>query len=124
MRRLHLDHIGHLDAMIAKLDAQTGAMMAPFRAERELLTTIPGIGPLAAAVVIAEIGAEVSEYFPDAAHLASWTGICPGNHESAGKRPPAGAATATSTSSLSWWNAPGRRSATTATSRPSTTGTS
>ena len=85
MCRLHLDHIGHLDEMIAKLDAQAGAMMAPFRAERELLTTIPGIGPLAAAVVISEIGAEVREYFPDAAHLASWTVICPGNHESAGK---------------------------------------
>jgi transposase len=24
--------------------------------------------------------------FPTAAHLASWTGLCPGNNESAGKR--------------------------------------
>jgi transposase len=86
MCRLHLDHIGHLDAMIAKLDAQIEAMMAPFRAARELLRTIPGIGPLAAAAVISEIGADVREYFPDAAHLASWAGLCPGNHESAGKR--------------------------------------
>jgi transposase len=86
MCRLHLDHIGHLDAMIAALDAQVEAMMAPFRAQRDLLTTIPGIGPLAAAAVISEIGADVREYFPDAAHLASWAGLCPGNHESAGKR--------------------------------------
>ena len=86
MCRLHLDHIGHLDAMIAKLDAQIEAMMAPFRAERDLLTTIPGIGPVTAAAVISEIGADVREYFPDAAHLASWAGLCPGNHESAGKR--------------------------------------
>ena len=86
MCRLHLDHIGHLDAMIAKLDAQIEAMMAPFRAQRELLITIPGIGPLAAAAVISEIGADVREFFPDAAHLASWAGLCPGNHESAGKR--------------------------------------
>ena len=78
MCRLHLDHIGHLDAMIAKLDAQIEAMMAPFRAQRELLTTIPGIGPLAAAAVISEIGADVREFFPDAAHLASWAGIVPG----------------------------------------------
>jgi transposase len=41
---------------------------------------------LSAAAVIAEIGADVREYFPDDAHLASWTGLCPGNHESAGKR--------------------------------------
>jgi transposase len=86
MCRLHLDHISHLDAMIAKLDAQIEAMMAPFRAERDLLTTIPGIGLLAAAAVISEIGAGVTEYFPDAARLASWAGLCPGNHESAGKR--------------------------------------
>ena len=86
MCRLHLDHIGHLEAMIAKLDEQIEAMMEPFHAQRELLKTIPGIGPLAAAAVISEIGADVREYFPDAAHLASWAGLCPGNHESAGKR--------------------------------------
>jgi transposase len=86
MCRLHLDHIGHLEEMIAKLDAQIQTMMVPFRAQRDLLITIPGIGMLAAAAVISEIGADVQGFFPDAAHLASWTGICPGNHESAGKR--------------------------------------
>jgi transposase len=86
MCRLHLDHIGHLDEMIAQLDAQTEAMMPPFRAGRDLLATVPGIGKLAAAAVLYEIGASVTEFFPDAAHLASWAGICPGNHESAGKR--------------------------------------
>jgi transposase len=86
MCRLHLDHIGHLEEMITKLDSQIEAMMAPFRTERDLLTTIPGIGPLAAAAIISEIGASVTEYFPDAARLASWAGLCPGNHESAGKR--------------------------------------
>jgi transposase len=84
--RLHLDHLDHLDAMIAKLDAQAEKMMRPFRAARELLITIPGLGPLSAAAVISEIGADVRAYFPDAAHLASWAGLCPGNHESAGKR--------------------------------------
>jgi transposase len=86
MCRLHLDHIDHLEAMTTALDAQVEAMMTPFRAARGLLTTIPGIGPLAAAAVISEIGADVTEFFSDAAHLASWAGLCPGNHESAGKR--------------------------------------
>jgi len=56
MCRLHPGHIGHLEEMIAKLDAQIEAMMLPFRAERDLLTTIPGIGPLAAAAVLSESG--------------------------------------------------------------------
>lgn len=86
MCRLHLDHIDQLDAMVAKLDAQIETMMQPFRTHRDLLTTIPGIAPLTAASVLAEIGAEIAEYFPTAAHLASWAGMCPGNHESAGKR--------------------------------------
>ena len=86
MCRLHLDHIDHLEAMTTALDAQIEAMMTPFRAARDLLTTVPGIGPLAAAAVISEIGADVRGFFPDAAHLASWAGLCPGNHESAGKR--------------------------------------
>jgi len=83
---LHLDHIDHLEAMIARLDAQIEAMMTPFQAAWDLLATVPGIGPLSAAAVISEIGADIREYFPDDAHLASWTGLCPGNHESAGKR--------------------------------------
>jgi transposase len=84
--RLHLDHIDYLEAMIKRLDAQVEAMMTPFQAARDLLATAPGIGRLAAAAVISEIGADVTEFFPDDAHLASWTGLCPGNHESAGKR--------------------------------------
>jgi len=84
--RLHLDHIDHLEAMMARLDAQVEAMMQPFHAARDLLVTIPGIGPLSAAAVISEIGPAPREYFPAAGHLASWAGLCPGNHESAAKR--------------------------------------
>ena len=56
MCRLHLDHLDHLDEMIARLDTQIEDMMQPFRSQRELLTTIPGIGPFAAAAVISEAG--------------------------------------------------------------------
>jgi transposase len=86
MCRLHLDHIDHLEAAIARLDARIEQMMEPFQCWRDLLATIPGIGRHAAAAVISEIGVAVKEFFPDDAHLASWTGLCPGNHQSAGKR--------------------------------------
>lgn len=88
MCRLHLEHIDHLEEMIAQLDAQVEAMMRPFREAWSLLVTIPGIGFLAAAAIISETGADIAEFFPDAEHLASWTGMCPGNRESAGKHKP------------------------------------
>ncbi|MEO6810165.1 MAG: IS110 family transposase [Isosphaeraceae bacterium] len=51
----------------------------------ERLMTIPGVGRRAAEVIIAEIGPDMT-VFPDAGHLSSWAGMCPGNHQSAGKR--------------------------------------
>jgi transposase len=51
----------------------------------KLLQTIPGIGLRVAEVIISEIGVDMTR-FPTDAHLASWTGVCPGNNESAGKR--------------------------------------
>lgn len=83
---LHLRHLDQLQEMISALDDQIEQMMVPFQAQRELLTTIPGIAPLSAAVILSEIGTDMQTYFPSAEHLASWAGLCPGNHESAGKR--------------------------------------
>jgi transposase len=86
MCQLHLEHIDHLEEMIARLDTQVDQMMIPFARQRDLLVTIPGIGPIAAAAILSEIGASPAEFFPSGPHLASWAGLCPGNHESAGKR--------------------------------------
>ena len=52
---------------------------------REVLDGIPGIGLRVAEVIIAEIGIQMA-VFADAAHLASWAGICPGNKATGGKR--------------------------------------
>lgn len=86
MCRLHLTHLDQLDEMITALDEQIEQMMQPFCARRELIASIPGIGMGASAAVISEISAEPAAWFPTAEHLASWVGLCPGNHESAGKR--------------------------------------
>lgn len=53
---------------------------------KELLQTIPGIGPRVAEIVIAEIGVDMQGVFPRDANLASWAGLCPGNKASGGKR--------------------------------------
>lgn len=86
MCRLHLRHLDQLDEMIAALDERVEHMMQPFQTQRALLSSIPGIGARTAAAIISEIGVDVGDYFPSAEHLASWCGLCPGNHESAGKR--------------------------------------
>jgi len=80
--------LAHSDALDATLDALSGRIaqqLAPCAAEVAVLATIPGLGRQTAAARLAEIGTALSQ-FPSAAHLASWAGRCPGNHESAGKR--------------------------------------
>ena len=59
--------------------------LRPFEPSLERLVTVPGVGRRTAEVLVAEIGTDMSR-FPTPAHLASWAGMCPGNHESAGKR--------------------------------------
>jgi transposase len=50
-----------------------------------LLQTIPGIRSQAAATILAESGPDMKQ-FPTAANFSSWSGLAPGNNESAGKR--------------------------------------
>jgi hypothetical protein len=57
----------------------------PYAHQIQRLSTIPGIKRRLAEVILAEIGPDMSR-FPDARHLASWAGMCPGNNESGGKR--------------------------------------
>ena len=59
--------------------------LPPYERALALLQTIPGVKPIAAAAIVAEIGTDMSR-FPSAGHLASWAGLCPSNKESAGKR--------------------------------------
>ena len=79
------DHILHLETELAQLDAYLIEAMAPYLEYWQLLQTIPGIDQIAAALILIEIGNDLSA-FASADHLASWAGLCPGNHESAGKR--------------------------------------
>lgn len=81
----HLSHIDFLDEQIAQLDDEIAEQMRPFEAEVLRWDQLPGINRRIAEVLIAEVGADLQQ-FPDAAHLASWAGVCPGNHESGGKR--------------------------------------
>jgi transposase len=83
--QLHLQHIDALDAALSAIDREVGIHVEPFHTEVLLLTTIPGVNDLSAYVIRAEIGGDMSR-FPSVGHLISWSGFCPRNDESAGKR--------------------------------------
>ncbi len=80
-----LAHIAFLEQTIAQVSTEIEERLRPFEGEVERLQTIPGIGRRVAEILVAEIGTDMSR-FPTAGHLASWTGMCPGQNESAGKR--------------------------------------
>jgi transposase len=79
-----LAHLDYIDESLERLQAGIDQLVAPFAEARDRLMTIPGIDAVAAEAIIGEIGVDMSA-FPTAAHLASWAGMCPGQHESAGK---------------------------------------
>jgi len=83
--KLHLEQIESLERSIAEVDKEVGALLEPFRAKCERLTTIPGVSDVVAEVIVSEIGIDMSR-FPTPGHLISWAGLCPRNDESAGKR--------------------------------------
>jgi len=83
--RTILAKVDFLDQAIEELSAEIDRVIAPFGPEVDLLRTVTGIDRRAAEGIIAEIGVDMGR-FPTSGHLASWAGMCPGNHESGGKR--------------------------------------
>ena len=79
-----LDRVDGINADIAAVDTQIEAYLAPFAVAAARLDEIPGIGPVAAAIIIAEVGVDMSR-FPTAGHLCSWAKFSPGICSSAGK---------------------------------------
>ncbi len=73
-----------IESTIAEVNAQIEICIEPYKIERELLESIPGVGRDGAICIIAEVGVDMGQ-FPDQNHLASWAGVCPGSNETAGK---------------------------------------
>lgn len=80
-----MDHLAYLEGQIDLFSARIERASKPYAAALAKIAKVPGFDEPSGKNVIAEIGTDMNQ-FPTAAHLASWTGICPGSNESAGKR--------------------------------------
>jgi transposase len=80
-----LDHLEFLEQQIGEFDRRIAEASEPMTTHLEHLDTIPGVARRSAEQIMAELGDDMRQ-FPTADDAASWAGICPGNHESAGKR--------------------------------------
>jgi len=85
MLTTQLSHVDLLNHKIAEVNTEIQLRMQPAEPIIARLVTIPGVGRITAQEILAAIGTDMSR-FPSPAHLASWAKVCPGNHESAGKR--------------------------------------
>jgi transposase len=83
--KLQLDRLETTEKDLAFLERRIQEKLNPYAAQLTLLQEIPGVDWRLAAVIIAELGADMS-VFQAVTQLTSWAGVCPGNNESAGKR--------------------------------------
>jgi transposase len=82
--RLQMRRLEEIDRDLAEVEARITEAMQPFAKQQALLTQIPGVEDLTAANILAEIGTDMA-VFGSARRLAAWAGVCPANHESAGR---------------------------------------
>lgn len=83
--RQHLEHLDFLGDAIEQVSEEIEERLRPFDEAIRRLDEIPGVNRRIAEVILSEVGGDMSR-FASSGHLASWAGMCPGNHESAGKR--------------------------------------
>ena len=85
MLKEELGHLKSLEEQIHRVEVEIAQRMQPYSEQLDRLATIPGVDRVVAWTILSELGPDMT-VFPDAAHAASWAGMCPGNHESAGKQ--------------------------------------
>jgi len=83
--QLQLDRLEAVEKDLTTLEQRIQEKLKPYATQLALLQEIPGVDWTLAAVIIAELGVDMS-VFQSVSQLASWAGVCPGNNESAGKR--------------------------------------
>jgi transposase len=83
--RLQRRRLQQGEADLAELEKHLSDKLQPYASQHPLLMEIPGVDRIVAATLLAELGVDM-KVFGSAPRAACWTGICPGNDLSAGKR--------------------------------------
>jgi transposase len=81
---LYLARLELIESQVHQLEQLIAEAMKAHAEAIARLAEMPGFGVDSAQQIIAEIGPQASA-FPSAGQLASWVGVCPGSHESAGE---------------------------------------
>jgi transposase len=81
----YLSQMDYLDEAVDRVGVAIDQHLVADQEAVALLDTIPGVSQRTAEILLAEIGTDMTR-FPNAKHLASWAGMCPGHHDSGGKR--------------------------------------
>jgi transposase len=84
MLTLLMQQLRFVEGKIVELEHEIEQRLKPVQEVIVRLCTIPGVDRVSAWGIVSEVGLDMGQ-FPDAAHLASWAALCPGNWESAGK---------------------------------------
>lgn len=79
-------HMAYLESQIEVLEIEMDRLLAEDQESVELLTTIPGVDKAIAVKILGETGTDLETTFGNEKRLAKWSGICPGNNESGGKK--------------------------------------
>ncbi|MFS0708947.1 IS110 family transposase, partial [Kocuria palustris] len=83
--RTIFEHLESIGSCIEQIESQIETMLTAYNEQIEHLDGIPGVSRDTAAIIVAEMGVDMSK-FPSANHASSWAGVSPGNNESAGKK--------------------------------------
>lgn len=83
--RAILDHIDDMTRRISDIDSIINDQLKDSQDALKAIQEIPGIAKRSAQTILSEIGTDMSR-FPTDGHLARWSGLAPGNNESAQKR--------------------------------------
>jgi transposase len=86
MMREHWEHLLYLESKVARLEERIDSQLEAYKEELGWLDSVPGIDHNSAVAIWAEIGPQVHERFATIEQFTSWSGVAPGNDESAGRR--------------------------------------